>query len=136
MHGSRVFPKGGGPKEGIAADGVAALLEVLRREIAAIDGSTKRLAESRTDVEAELKATADRQRRLTADKELWDRDATAAERTAEAFAAEVTQTRKRLATTEQAIVAQGNELREAVGRLVERIDAVAPAPTQPAAAAP
>ena len=54
----------------------------------------------------------------------------------EAFAAEVTQTRKRLASVEQAIVAQGNELREAVGRLVERIDAVAPAPTQPAAAAP
>ena len=48
----------------------------------------------------------------------------------------MTQTRKRLASVEQAIMAQGNELREAVGRLVERIDAVAPAPTQPAAAAP
>jgi len=138
IHGSRIFRGTGADasKESIAADGVAGLVAVLRREITAIEASTTRLAESRTDVEAELKATADRRRRLAADKELWDRDATAAERTAEAFAAEVTQTRKRLATTEQAIVAQGNELREAVGRLVERIDAVAPAPTQPAAAAP
>jgi chromosome segregation ATPase len=138
MHGSRIFRGTGADagKESIAADGVAGLLAVLRREVAALDASTKRLAESRTDVEAELKATADRQRRLAADKELWDRDAAAAERTAEAFAAEVTQTRQRLATAEQAIVAHGNELREAVGRLVERIDAVAPAPTQPAAATP
>ena len=138
IHGSRIFRGTGADasKESIAADGVAGLVAVLRREITAIEASTTRLAESRADVEAELKATADRQRRLAADKELWDRDATAAERTAEAFAAEVMQTRKRLATAEQAIVARGNELREAVGRLVERIDAVAPAPTQPAAAAP
>jgi hypothetical protein len=101
-----------------------------------VDASTTRLAESRADVEAELKATADRRRRLAADKELWDRDAAAAERTAEAFGTQVARTRERLAAAEQAIVAYANELREAVGRLVERIDAVAPAPTQPAAATP
>lgn len=132
MHGSRVF-SGDAAKEGITADGVAALLAVLRREIAALDESTKRLTESRGDVEAELQATADRRRRLTADRELWDRDAAVATRTAEAFAAEVARTRERLAAVERAVVDQARDLREAVGRLVERIDAVAPAPVVPAA---
>lgn len=133
MHGSRIFPDGSGPKEGIAADGVSALLAVLRREIATLDASSKRLTESKSDVEAELKATEERRLRLAADKELWDRDADAAGRTAEAFAAEVKSTRDRLAAAERAIVSQGRDLREAVARLVERIDAVAPAPTRPAA---
>jgi len=138
IHGSRIFRGTGADasKESIAADGVAGLLAVLRREIAALDASTTRLAESRADVEAELKATADRRRRLAADKELWDRDAAAAERTAEGFGTQVARTKERLAAAEQAIAAYANELREAVGRLVELVDAVAPAPTQPAAATP
>ena len=131
IHGSRVFADGVGPKEGIAADGVAALRGVLLREIASLTSSAKRLAESRTDVETELKLTEDRRRRLAADKENWDRDAEVAVKTSAAFATEVAHTRERLAATERAIVAHGNELREAVGRLVERIDAVAPAPTRP-----
>jgi len=134
IHGARIF-RGSGPdavKESIAADGVAGLVAVLRREIDSLDESTKGLAESRTAVEAELKATEDRRQRLAADKDLWDRDAAAAEKTAGAFAAEVAKTRQLLAATEAAIVAQAGELREAVARLVERIDAVAPAPVRPA----
>jgi hypothetical protein len=135
IHGARIF-RGVGPdavKESIAADGVAGLVAVLRREIRSLDDSTKRLAESRADVEAELKATEDRRQRLAADRDLWNRDADAAERTAGAFAAEVTKARQLLAATEAAIVARAGELREAVGRLAERIDAAAPAPVRTAA---
>lgn len=139
MHGSRIFRSSdaGGDadafRDGIAADGVSALVAVLRRELAALQSSTERLAASRTDVETEIKATAERLRRLTEDKQRWDRDAAAAERTAGAFDEEVERTRQKLATAERAIVSHAADLREAIGRLMERIDAAAPAPSRPTA---
>jgi hypothetical protein len=53
---------------------------------------------------------------------------------ADSFAKVVAESRGQLAATEQAILALGAELRTSVGRLVERIDAVAPAPGRPPAA--
>lgn len=139
IHGSRIFrsSNAGGDadafRDGISADGVSTLVEVLRRELAALESSTKRLAASRVDVEKEIEATEDRRRRLADDKRQWDRDAAAAERTAGAFDAEVARTRTRLAEVERAIVSHATDLREAIGRLMERIDAAAPAPSRPAA---
>lgn len=137
MHGSRIFsaPEGGdanAAQDGITADGIAALLATLRQDLATLDASTARLQESRTAVETELRDTRGREQRLTEDKQSWDRDAAAADRMAEAFAAEAARTAKEFDRTERAIQDLANEYRNAIARLVERIDAEAPAPARPA----
>ena len=137
MHGSRIFstPERGAAnaaQDGITADGIAALLATLRRDLTTLDASTARLQESRTAVETELRDTRGREQRLTADKQSWDRDAAAAERMAEAFAAEAARTAKEFDRTERVILALATEYRNAIARLVERIDAEAPAPARPA----
>lgn len=142
IHGSRIFRASGEAgendpfKDGIAADGVATLLATLRQEIASLDESTMRLETSRKSVSAELANTAERRRRLAADMESWSRDVAAADRMATAFEAELDRARGRLGATEKAIVDEAAVLRDAVRRLVERIDATAPAAIGPTAATP
>ena len=137
MHGSRIFstPEGGdanAAQDGITADGIAALLATLHQDRDTLDASIARLQESRTAVETELRDTRGREQRLTEDKQSWDRDAAAADRMAEAFAAEAARTAKEFDRTERAILELAAEYRNAIARLVERIDAEAPAPARPA----
>ena len=137
MHGSRIFstPERGAAnaaQNGITADGIAALLATLRQDRDTLNASIARLQESRTAVETELRDTRGRAQRLTKDKQSWDRDAAAAERMAEAFAAEAARTAKEFDRTERAILELATEYRNAIARLVERIDAEAPAPARPA----
>jgi hypothetical protein len=142
IHGSRVFRSAGEAvdddpfKDGIAADGVAALLATLRQEIATLEESTRRLEASRNSISTELANAADRRRRLTTDLESWNRDVAAAERMATAFEAELRRSRGLLGATEEAIVAEADILRDAVRRLVERIDATAPPAANPPVATP
>jgi len=137
IHGSRLFRSAGEAgeddpfKDGIAADGVAALLATLRQEIATLEESTRRLEASRTSISTELANTAERHRRLATDMESWTRDAAAAERMATAFEVELRRSRGLLGAAEEAIVAEAAVLRDSVRRLVERIDATAPAADNP-----
>jgi hypothetical protein len=133
IHGSSISRPSGADNT-LIVDGVAALAAVLKREIGSLEASAKRLEESKADIDAEMKATNARGDRLAADKKSWDRDAAEATRMADSFAKAVAESRGQLAATEQAILALGAELRTSVGRLVERIDAVAPAPGRPPAA--
>ena len=137
MQGSRIYstPERGdanAAQDGITADGIAALLATLHQDRDTLDASIARLQESRTAVETELRDTRGREQRLTEDKQSWDRDATAADRMAEAFAAEAARTAKEFDRTERAILELAAEYRNAIARLVERIDAEAPAPARPA----
>jgi hypothetical protein len=139
MHGVRIFRDGADGAEedtGITAEGVAGLLAALRQDIANLDLAIARLAKSRESIDAELADTRDRQAKLTQDLESWTRDATAAERTAMAFQAEVDRTSGRLTAAEKVLVARAAELRRAIASLVDRIDAVAPPPARPAPATP
>lgn len=139
IHGARIVrrpgPDGGGvPPEGIVADGIAALLEALKQDIAALDASAARLDDAKRSLGTELDDVRGHQQRLTDDLQLWERDVAAATRTADAFEAEFDRSRTRLRATEAAIVERGAELRAASRRLVERIDAAAPPAARPAAA--
>ena len=133
IHGSSIFSQSGAD-EAILVDGAAVLSAVLNREIRSLEASAERLRKSKADIADETNVTKERGRRLADDKNSWDRDAEEATLMASSFAAELAKSRGQLAATEQAILALGAELRTTVGRLVERIDAVAPAPDQPPAA--
>lgn len=133
IHGSSIFSRSGAD-EAILVDGAAALAAVLNREIRSLEASAERLEKSKADIADETKVTKERGRKLAEDKTSWNRDAEEATRMADSFAAALEKSRGQLAATEQAIIALGAELRTSVGRLVERIDAVAPAPDQPPAA--
>jgi hypothetical protein len=140
IHGGRIVRGVGGASdpsaEGIPADGVAALLAALRRDIVVLDESIRRLDESRTSITAELGATRERERRLVADATSWNRDAAAAARTAGEFEAELERWRSRLDGVTKTILALADELRAATVKLVAQIDAAAPPPARPTTAAP
>lgn len=135
LHGSGAAESAAGGQV-VLADGIAALVAVLHREIDRIKASISLLDGSRNDITAEIANVRERATRLANDKLKWERDAEAAERTAAAFDAAVTKSRQHLAATEREIVSLATSLRGSIGRLVEQIDAVAPAPERAAAATP
>ncbi|MCE9631690.1 MAG: hypothetical protein K8S94_13365 [Planctomycetia bacterium] len=138
IHGSRIFaPRAGGDaafKEGMDAAGITTLVESLRQDLANLEASNDRLEAAGQSLSGELDDARGRRERLADDIQSWTRDAAAAERTADAFEAEYTRARDRLEATTATIVKRGAELRDAVARLVTRIDAAAPPAARPAAA--
>ena len=137
IHGSRIFSdRADGDaalKDGMAAAGITTLLESLRQDLASLEVSNERLKETGQSLATELDDARGRRERLANDMQSWTRDVTAAERTADAFEAEYTLTKDRLEATTAAIVKRGAELRDAIARLVTRIDAAAPPAARPAA---
>ena len=137
IHGSRIFSdRADGDaalKDGMAAAGITTLLESLRQDLASLEVSNERLKETGQSLATELDDARGRRERLANDMQSWTRDVTAAERTADAFEAEYTRTKDRLEATTAAIVKRGAELRDAIARLVTRIDATAPPAARPAA---
>lgn len=139
IHGSRIFPgrtaKDDPLQVAMTASGIVALLETLRQDIADLDASNQRLTEADQSLSKELADARGRQERLAEDMKSWTRDAKAAERTADAFEAEHAAARSRLEAALKAIVDKGAKLREAVKRLVVRIDEEAPPAARPIDAA-
>jgi len=120
------------PGTAITAEGQAAIIRALRREIAEFQERARRLAESQRNTSLELEQMRFRRQELADDMRSWVRDAEAATRTAEAFAEAERRARERLADAEVEIVTRGRELTAAVDRLSARIDGVAPPPDRPA----
>jgi hypothetical protein len=132
VHGS-VVP--GGAAGDVMADGLAALMVMLERDIAALDAANAKLAQSQAHLTAERKIVDDQAAQLAADLRTWERDVTAATKLADAFDAEATRAAERLAATEADITRLGRELNAAVEETVREIDLVAP-PVDRGAAAP
>lgn len=123
MYGSWVDAGG---KAGILADGIAALLQTLRREIDDLEARRRILEGSKASVDVELVNVNKQATMLEEDMRLWDRDAKRAALVEAGFRQQLDTTRRSLADAEREIVRQGRELSDAMGRLVEKIDAAAP----------
>jgi chromosome segregation ATPase len=116
------------------ADGIAALLQSLQREIDGLRADQVLLERSRTSVDLELTNVGDQARMLEEDMRFWERDAKRAALVADAFRKQLDVTRKGLVDAEREIVRQGNDLSAAMGRLTQKIDAAAPPPGRAAEA--
>lgn len=119
---------------GIAAAGIAALIDGLRHDIADLDAANKRLEDSHASLTSEIGTATDRRDQLADDMRSWTRDAQAAAGLVTRFEAEVEDARGGLKAAEAAIQRFGAELRDAVGRLVRQVDERAPAADRPPAA--
>ena len=131
MHGSWIEVAG---RDGVMADGIAALLQSLQREIDGLRADQVLLERSRTSVDLELTNVGDQARMLEEDMRFWERDAKRAALVADAFRKQLDVTRKGLVDAEREIVRQGNDLSAAMGRLTQKIDAAAPPPGRAAEA--
>ena len=110
------------------ADGIAALLQSLQREIDGLLADQVLLERSRKSVDLELTNVGDQARMLEEDIRFWERDAKRAALVADAFRKQLESTRKGLVDAEREIVQQGRDLSVGMGRLTEKIDAAAPPP--------
>lgn len=133
VHGSMV--PGGEAAGDVMTDGLAALMVMLQRDIAALDAANAKLAQSQTHLAAERKLVDEQAAQFAADLGTWERDVTAAAKLADAFEAEARRAAERLAATEADIVRLGRELNAAVEETVREIDLLAP-PADRGAAAP
>jgi len=123
-----------GESDGIPADGIAGLVAAAKNEIEQLTISVAQLEAAQKSVGEEAAATAQRKDSFIADLKNWSRDATAAERLAAGFVAELEQASARLAAVTGEVVERGRELRTAIRALAARIDAAAPPPDRAAAA--
>lgn len=123
-----------GEGDGIPADGIAGLVAAAKNEIEQLTISVAQLEAAQKSVGEEAAATAKRKDSSIADLKNWSRDATAAERLAAGFAAELEEASARLAAVSGEVVERGRELRTAIRALAARIDAAAPPPARAAAA--
>jgi septal ring factor EnvC (AmiA/AmiB activator) len=119
----------------VMTDGLAALMQMLQRDIAALDAANARLTQSQEHLAAERRIVADQATELTADLTSWERDVAAATKLAAAFEAEAARAAERLTATEGEIVRLGRELNDAVEQAVGEIDLIAP-PADRGATAP
>jgi hypothetical protein len=134
VHGSMV-PGGEAAGGDVMTDGLAALMQMLQRDIAALDAANARLTQSQEHLAAERRIVADQATELTADLTSWERDVAAATKLAAAFEAEAARAAERLTATEGEIVRLGRELNDAVEQAVGEIDLIAP-PADRGATAP
>jgi hypothetical protein len=140
LHGARA-PGG----DGVAVEGTATLLSILRAELAALERSNSRLEAStkaaQANTEDEMKVVNELRRDLTGtdaagkvvDANHWRHDVEEAERLAAAFQRELDATTRALRSAEAAIVERGRELTALTTRLAREIDRVAPPPDRRAA---
>lgn len=140
LHGAR-SPGG----DGVAVEGTATLLSILRDELAALERSNARLKASidaaQANTDDEKKVVNELRRDLTGtdaagkvvDANHWRHDVEEAERLAAAFQRELDATDRALREAEAAIVERGRELTALTTRLTLEIDRVAPPPERRAA---
>jgi hypothetical protein len=137
LHGGLVGGAAGKDAEAaIPVDGIAGLVESLRREIDVLKDWRSRLAAAKDRGTKEAVATENRRAAYADDLGNWVRDAEEATRVASAFAGELEQAEARHKAVSAEIVMKARELRTAMAALVARIDAAAPPPTRDAAATP
>ena len=120
----------------ILADGLAAIMRSLRRDIAALDDSNQQLDVSQQSAEAERALLQTQSDELSADLTTWARDVAAAERTTRVFAAAAESAAERLTEVEREVAELGAEIDAEIGRAVDEIDRLAPPPAGRAAGSP
>jgi len=132
VHGA-VLPAGD-PAKGVVAEGIAALMESLRREIKALETSRERLTASQGSLDGERQEVDGRIKALEDELAKWTRDLEAATALADGFAKRAEQAARDLEAAEQAIVELGDRYDREVGDALRG----APAGTPPGgeAAAP
>jgi hypothetical protein len=133
LHGGLVNGAGREGGAEIPVDGIAGLVESLRREVEILKGWGDRLRAAKASITAEAAATAGRKAAYADDLEKWIRDAEEATRVATAFEAELRKSSGRLEAVSAEVVEKARTLRDAMGKLVARIDAAAPPPARGAA---
>lgn len=115
----------------IDVNGLVVIRRILEEEKRAIDSSIAQLRNAKKSTESEIALRKKEAGELEDDLTHWATDVVESERTAEAFAARVSATRRELAGLETAIVALGREFTAGTAALFEAIDQVAPAPSIP-----
>lgn len=128
IYGTQVVPAEAGAARPVQADGALALARQLRADTLVIENAAKRLADALKATQSHTASMEDIAGQLRDDLASWDRDVTAATGLADAFAASVDRTTRARQDADRAIVALGQELTAAMGRLAAEIDLVAPAP--------
>lgn len=130
IYGTQVVPAEAGGARPVQADGALALARQLRADTLVIDNAGKRLADALKATQSHTASMEEIAGQLRDDLESWERDVAAATGLAEAFAASVDRTTRARQEADRAIVALGQELTAAMGRLAAEIDLVAPAPAR------
>ncbi|MBM4021673.1 MAG: hypothetical protein FJ284_05410 [Planctomycetes bacterium] len=125
VHGS-VVPGGEAAGGDVMADGLAALMRLMRQEIAALEAANDRLAQGQKNVTSEQDIVRRQVDELGGDLVKWERDVAASTKLAEAFEAEKKRAASRLQAAEEAVVRLGRELDAAVSAAVRTIDQAAP----------
>jgi hypothetical protein len=120
----------------LVSDGLAALRQVLQREIVALDAAKKRLDTGLARARAELTILDTQKQQFGDDLQQWNRDLTAATRLADQFEVEAKKAASRLAETEQQIVDLGRAVVTEIGKAVQEVDRAAPAAGTRGAATP
>ncbi len=119
-----------GGREGMRADGIAALRRTLEAEIVALEQATERLASAEQNVTGQQARFDEERQALQADLEQWTADVTAAEQTANAFEQRLKRLAGELTAAVQAIGRLGGELTAGMNRLAAEIDRRAPPPAR------
>lgn len=130
IYGTQVVPAEAGGARPVQADGALALARQLRADTLVIENAGKRLADALKATQSHTATMEDIAGQLRDDLGSWERDVTAATALADAFAASVDRTARARQDADRAIVALGQELTAAMGRLTAEIDLVAPAPAR------
>jgi len=107
----------------LRAEGIDAIRQELLVEMTSIEQATTRVKASRDAVEAQTAATAKETKQLESDLSSWEKDGTAAEKTAADFDRRLRAATVELAALEKTIVRLGQELSAASATLTRSIDA-------------
>ena len=115
----------------IDVNGLVVIRRILEEEKRAIDSSIAQLRNAKESTQSEIALRREEAGELEDDLGHWATDVAESQRTAEAFAARVSQARRELSGLETAIVALGREFTAGTSALVEAIDQTAPPPSNP-----
>jgi hypothetical protein len=128
LYGRQVRDPVGEDDPGVRIDGIVALQRALRDEIGTLERSAARLATAIDTAAGQQRETLVVRGELEEDLAVWQRDVDASERLEKAFSGRLTRVRGERQAAEEAVVALGEELTAAMGRLTEEIDQAAPPP--------
>ena len=127
VNGSLV-PVGKADDDVVMAEGLAALMRMLKRDIAILEESQTRLTAARQATTDERQIVDTEVKALESDLRSFTRDAEAAARLAAAFEDEAERAARRLTESEQAVVNLGKKLDAVVREAAEKINRIAPPP--------
>lgn len=112
------------------SEGIYRIKQALLTETDAIARNTRRIEDSRRNVDLQATRTAEESQQLDEDLDSWRLDVAAAEKASAAFDRRLRAATLQLTALEDEIVDLGRELRGMIAALTQTIDASAPAPVR------